>query len=257
MNDNTLVRIYNRLDGFLKFPNPKDDEIGIHVGYYFSSNNLTTDAIKMHTRTQRKGLIIAVDPDPVNHENLTQLITSKNLSIKTIQKGTYSHKTNEKLVLGTLSIYNKLESTKGDPSPSYTDQYLEIDLDTLDNIIAELNIDYSKIRHIFISNNAAEYPNILDMEDIPVKCKNLYLTVISGCPYQLGKTTNRPYSEVVNDHITKKGFNCKHINMKNSFWWGFVYKLLIKRTWKHTKETIGIIMANFGGHKLKFQQSFS
>lgn len=211
----------------------------------------------MYTRTGQEGLIIAIDPDPLNHEKLKGLITSRNLSIKTVQKGTYSHQTIEKLILGTRSSYNKLESIKGDPSPSYTDQYLEVDLDTLDNIIAELNIDYSKIRHINISNNGAEYHTLLGMEEIFRKCHNLNLTVISGRPFQLGQINDRRDYDVVIDHLTNLGFTCKYINMKNSIWWGFVNKLLIKRTWIYNKPVFGIIMAYRGDRKLKFYQSFS
>lgn len=257
MNDNILVRIYNRLDGFLKFPNLRKGGIGIQVGFDLGSNNLTPDVIKMYTRTGHNRLIIAIDPDLLNHEKLNQWIRAKNLSIRTVQKGTNSHQTTEKLIQGTRSSYNKQEIIPGDPSPSYTNTYLEVTLGTMDNIVTELNIDYSRIKHINISNNGAEYNTLLGMEELFKKCPDLNLTVISGRPFQLGQINHQGDYEVIIDHLSRKGFSFKYMNIRDSIWWGIFNKLLIKRTWIVNKPTFGVIMGSRGDRKLKFYQSYS
>ena len=53
MKESLIVRILNKIDAVLKFPNLRKGEIGIQVGFDLSSKNLTTDVIKMHLRVKR------------------------------------------------------------------------------------------------------------------------------------------------------------------------------------------------------------
>ena len=157
-----LLKSLNSIDAFLKFPNLRKGEIGIQIGFDLSSKNLTTDVIKMTKRTTRSGKVIAIDPDPLNHSYLNEIIQKKSLNVECVPKGTFFEKTDEKLTLGVRSSYNVVSKLKAFNSPSYTDKTIEVELDTLDNIIQDLGItDYSKIRHINITNNGAEYQTLL------------------------------------------------------------------------------------------------
>ncbi len=258
MKEKFLIKILNKTDALLKFPNLRKGEIGIQVGFDLSSKNLTTDVIKMHKRTKRKGVVIAIDPDPSNHIKLKEIIKNESLSIICVQKGTFSRKTNEKLVLGVRASHNIMSSIGSDKNPIYTNDKIEVELDTLDNIIAELKIDdYSKIRHINITNNGAEFQTLLGMENILNKCENLNLTIASGRPNKIGEIDGKRDYEVIMQFLEEKGFNCKLLRMNKSFWWGVVINLFLKQRWIFNKTRFGVVMASRGNRRIKFYQTYS
>ena len=141
--------------------------------------------------------------------------------------------------------------------PAYTDKKIEVDLDTLDNIVEKLDLDYAKIRHISLTNNGAEYETLLGMKNILSKCKNINLTVASGRLDEVGEINNRRDHEVIMELLTERGFSCKLLRINRSFWWGFINYLLFKGRWMFNKDRFGIIMASRGDRKVKLYQSFS
>lgn len=257
MKENFPIRVFNAIDAVLKFPNLKKGETGIQVGFDLSSKSLTTDVLKLQQRVGNEGLVVAIDPDPLNIEKLQPVIQGKNLNIKLVQKATYSHPTNEKLVMGTRASYNKIETVKGGTAESFTEKTIEVELDTLDNIVDNLNIDHSKISHINITNNGAEYATLKGMEKIFENCPDLNLSIASGRPGPMGEIDGRRDHEVIMGFLQEKGFTCKLMRKNESFWWGLVVNGLIKRKWVFNKQHFGIIMASRGKRKLKFYQTFS
>lgn len=254
MSENILVRVLNKIEAVLKFPNLRKGEIGIQVGFDLSSKYASTDVVKMHYRTTRSGLVVAIDPDPANHLELQKIIERQKLSVCRVQKATYSETTNSKLVLGTRASYNTLEIVETDLS-NYTSETIEVEMDTLDNIISELNLDYSKIRHVCITNNGAEYSTLLGMTSIFEKCKNLSLTIASGRPHRMGDIDGRPDYELILEFLAQHGFKGKLIRLNKSFWRGVIIHLLIKRKWVFNKTRFGFIIASRGNRKLKWYQS--
>ena len=257
MQEGSIVKLINWTDSMIKFPNLKKGEIGIQVGFDLSSKNLTTDVIKMNYRTTNIGQVIAIDPDPFNHERLQPVIEQRGLNIKLIQKATYSHQTTDKLSMGHRSSHNKINSVQSENSSVLTDKVIEVELDTLDHIVEELGLDYDKIRHISITNNGAEYETLLGMENILEKCEHINLTIASGRPDKMGEVNNKRDYEMVTELLTKKGFTCKLLRINQSFWWGVIHNLLFKGRWLFNKKTFGVVMASRGERKIKFYQSFS
>lgn len=257
MKEGILVKTINWTDALLKFPNLRKGEIGIQVGFDLSSKNLTTDVMKMTCRTKKTGQVIAIDPDPFNHESIRPIIERKGLNVKLVQKATYSKQTTDKLIIGTRASHNKINRVEDDNSPAYTERNIEVNLDTLDNIVEELRLDYSKIRHINITNNGAEFETLLGMENILKKCNNINLTIASGRQNKMGEINNKRDYEVIMAFLNERGFKCKMLRINQSFWWGVVNNLLFKRRWIFNKTRFGIIMASRGDRKIKFYQSFS
>ncbi|SNT24273.1 methyltransferase, FkbM family [Ekhidna lutea] len=255
MNENILTRSLNKIEGILRFPNLKSGEIGIQVGFDLSQKNLTSDLFRMSSRVSPTGMVIAIDPDPANHERLKEVMERKKLNFTLIQKATYSKKTSNKLILGTRSSYNKLDIVQSDSSPSYTNDSIEVEMDTLDNMVEALNIDYSLIKHICITNNGAEYETLLGMETIFEKCENLNLTIASGRTSKMGEINGRRDHIVISEFLANKGFTSKLIRLNKSFWSGFVIHLIAKRKWVFNKKRFGFIIAARGDRKLKFYQS--
>lgn len=254
MRENFVVRILNKTESLLKFPNLKRGDIGIQVGFDMSSKNLTSDVIQIHHRTTKKGRVVAIDPDPQNHSQLIKLIERNNLSITLIQKATHSRTGVSNLTIGNKSSFNILDQYKKGESSSYTNQQIEVEMDTLDHILKDLNIDYSRVKHICITNNGAEYDTLLGMQEIFEHCYDLSLTIASGRPNALGEINGRRDYEIIIDFLTQKGFKTKLIRLNHSFWRGIVVNLISKRKWVFGKKRYGFIMASRGKNKLKFYQ---
>ena len=257
MKNNIFVRLFNRLDSLVKFPNLRSGEVGIQVGFDMSSKNFTTDVIKMYYRVSNTGKVIAIDPDPRNHALLKNIIEKNSLNIALIEKATFSVRKKSNLLISQRSSHNRVKSIQSDSSPQNTISSIEIELDTLDNIIEVLNVDYSRIRHINITNNGSEYQTLLGMNTIFEKCKNLNLSIISGRPGKLGEINGKNDYKVIIDFLQRRGFTCKFIRMNNSIWWGIIINLIVKQKWIYNKQRYGCILASRGDRKLKFFQSFS
>ena len=255
--ESAFARIFNKIDGFVKFPNLHKGDIGVQVGFDLSSKNLVTDVLKMHYRTGNQGLVIGIDPDPVNHQRLKPVIEGRKLNVKLIQTATHSEKKNGKLVLGKKASHNILDEFNNDNSAVLSDDIVEVPMNTLDNIISETGVDYSRIAHINITNNGAEYDTLKGMNEIFEKCPDLNLTVIAGRPGKIGEIDGRPDDQVITEFLKGKGFKCRFRRINESFWWGFVISLLLKRKWVFGKQDYGIVMASRGARKLKWYQSFS
>ena len=73
------------IDSLLKFPNLKDRETGIQLGFDMA-DPVTSDLFTMHKRVSSEGEIIGIDPDPTNHQIAQEIITKKKLNIYLIQK---------------------------------------------------------------------------------------------------------------------------------------------------------------------------
>lgn len=254
MNENIFTRTLNKIEGVIRFGSLKAGEIGIQVGFDLSSKNLTTDVMRMSSRTSDSGLVVAIDPDPTNHTKMQEIIDRKNLNVKLIRKATYSKSTNSKLILGTRASYNKLDVIPSEDSPSYTNETIEVEMCTLDSIVEELNLDYARIRHICITNNGAEYETLLGMSTIFEKCPNLNLTIASGRPLKIGELNGRRDHEVISEFLQERGFATKLIRLNRSFWNGFVIHIFVKRKWVFSEERFGFIIAARGDRKLSLLQ---
>lgn len=257
MKEGTFVKLFNKTDARLKFPNLRKGETGIQVGFDLSSKSLTTDVLKMFYRTGTEGLIVAIDPDPYNHKVLKSVVEERDLNVILVQKGTFSSKTNEKLELGHNSSHNKIASLPMETTHVHSGKKIEVELDTLDNIVRDLGLDYSKIRHISITNNGAEYDTLLGMTEIFEKCPNLNLTIASGRPGPNGELNGQRDFTVIMKFLEAKGFRCKLMRINNSLWWGGVNFLIIKRKWVFSQKRFGVVMASRGNRPIRFYQSFS
>ena len=48
-----------------------------------------------------------------------------------------------------------------------TGNILKVDVDTFDSIVAPLNIDIDRVRHVNVTNNGAEYHTLVGMREFP------------------------------------------------------------------------------------------
>jgi hypothetical protein len=257
MKYSIAVKVHNLLDGILKFPNLKSGEVGIQVGFDMSSPNPTSDLIVMAHRTGKNGIALGIDPDPANINTIKSWGNYLNLKMTLVQKGTFSEKTSQKLIMAKRASWNILSSVDTDKSDAFTDETIEVGLDTLDNIIEDLKIPIERIGHINITNNGAEYDTLLGMKNILTNSSNLALTVIAGRPGKIGEVKGEKDYKAIGELLDQYGFVHK-LKMKSELlWWGLVHQRIMKGRPYKGKSDFGIIMAGKGNKKSKFFQSFS
>lgn len=256
MENNLIVKARNILDGSLKFPLLKQNDIGVQIGFDLSSPNLTTDLIVMARRVGLGGKVIGIDPDPANHEAITRVIAKHNLPIQLVQKGTYSESTNEKLILARRSSWNILPQYHDDEKQT-DKRTVEVELDTVDNILDNLGVPLDKVKHINITNNGAEYATLKGMKHILSSAQNISITVISGRQGKIGQVGEKRDVDAVTELLRDHGFTTKFYRSTQLLWWGIVHQVLLKRKWPFNKPAFGVIMAHKGSAKQKWYQSYS
>lgn len=257
MERSILVKTRNILDGILKFPNLKRGDIGIQIGFDLSSKNLTSDVIVMARRVGSTGKIIAIDPDPFNHDRLKSIMKEYQLPVFPVQRGTYSKPTMEKLVIARRSSWNKLEQFSNVGELTNEARTIEVQLDTVDDIIQELNIPVQQIRHVNITNNGAEFATLQGMRNLLSKTNNLAITLISGRPGVIGEINGRKDVEVVTEFLSEFGFSTRFYWNTQLPWWNIGHRLLMKGKWRIRQKIYGVVMAHKGKARHPWYQSFS
>ena len=253
---NIFWEVFTKIDGKLKFPHLKNGAIGIQVGYDMTSP-ITSDLFTMSKRVHPSGKVIGIDPDPFNYKIAEEIITEKQLNIQLIQKGTFSKKDDVYFLMGEKSSWNQLEIVPKDSTVDFSGKKLRVEINTLDAILEEQHIDLQKIGHINLTINGAEYDTLLGMHKLLEQCSNLSLTIIAGRHDESGTINGKKDIERILPLLQSYGFTTKFKRINELFWWGFVVKCLVNRSWIYSQANFGIIMAGKGNKTPKWYQSFS
>jgi FkbM family methyltransferase len=253
---NLVWKIFVKVDSILKFPNLKNGEIGIQLGFDIGAP-VTTDIFIMHNRVKPSGIILAIDADPDNITKAREIIDEKKMNIVLVHKAIYSEKGKVQLMLGESASWNQLDNIPIDSSVKFIKRTVEVEMDSLDNIVNEYNVNIDKIGHINLTINGAEYHGLKGMHHILSKSKNLNLTIVAGRYDESGIINGQMDYEVILELLKKYGFETKFKRIHQLFWWGFIVKTLLNRKWIYGKKNYGIIMAAKGNKKIKWYQSFS
>jgi len=249
-------KLFISIDAHLKFPNLKNNEIGIQLGFDMTYP-ITSDLFTMQKRIIHNGKIIGLDPDPFNHKTANQIIEDQKLNIQLIQKGTYSKKDSVQFLMGKKSSWNQLEIVPKDSTVEFTGNEITVEINTLDSILEDHQVDIQKIGHINLTINGAEYDTLLGMKKILSEPKNLSLTIIAGRHDESGAINGKKDYELILPLLQSYGFTVKFKRINQLFWWGFIVKLLVNKKWIYNQPNFGVIMAGKGTKKPKWYQSFS
>lgn len=252
---NPLIKIRNWVDGILKFPNLNIGDIGIQIGFDLSSKHLTSDLWIMAQRVGKSGSIIGIDPDQNNHNSMSPILMQANVPNKLIHKATYKEKKMGQLIFAKRASWNTISPVAD--KLNKTGKKIDVEFDTVDNIVKDLHLDITRVKHINITNNGAEYDTLIGMENILSKSNDLALTVVAGRSGDIGLIKGASDFKKISDHLIQKGFQVKFFRMSQLLWWGGVHQLIIKRNWVFGKKPYGIVMANKGKNKRKWYQSYS
>ena len=251
-----IWKTFVKIDTTLKFPNLKEGETGIQLGFDMNAP-VTTDLLLMYKRVKPSGMVLAVDADPDNIQKAKKLIAKNNLNIKVLHRAIYSEKGKVELLLGESASWNQLNNIPIDTTVKFTPVRVEVPMDTLDNIVKDMNIDIRKIGHINMTINGAEYFGLKGMHNILTQAENLNLTIVAGRYDESGMINGRPDHEMILELLKGYGFKTSFKRIHQLLWWGFFVKTLLNRNWIYGKQNYGIIFAAKGNKKLKWYQSFS
>ncbi len=152
-----FFQIFSYIDQYVKFPSLKKGEIGIQVGFDMFSP-VTSDLFAISRKVGEKGVVYGIDPDSWNHAIAREFISQKKIAnICLLKTGTYSEKKRSKFLLRKRSSWSQIGNIPIDETVDFSDKEIEIQLETLDDIIEQNGIDVKRIGHFHITNNVAEY----------------------------------------------------------------------------------------------------
>lgn len=239
----TLVNIRNYIDRKVKFPFVKKGDTVIQVGFEMSSPNLTTDLFLMQKAVGNSGLTIGIDPDPLNIADAGAIAEQKKLNVKLIQSATYSEYGNGEMIMGRRSGGNILDCVPKDADMIHTDRKIEVEFDTLDNLIAKAGVDFKKISFVNITNNGAEYETLIGMTNILKEADDLEISMIAGRPGKMGLIEGRSDVEVKTEFLNECGYKTKFYRFNQLLWCSINHMYILREFWKNDKTMEGVLFA--------------
>ena len=249
-------RIFVAIDERLKFPALKKGETGIQLGFDMSAP-VTSDLFLMAHRVGPGGKVIGIDPDPRNHAIAKSIIEKNNYPVQLMHKAVYDHAGTMTLLLGEKASWNQLNIFPPDEEVNFQSSTIQVEMQTLDAMVAENNMDISRIGHINITVNGAEYGALKGMEHILSAAENMAITVIAGRADATGTINGKNDYEAISELLQSHGFTTRFVRMEQLFWWGFIVNFLMKRRWIFRRSSYGVVMAVKGNKKIPFYQSYS
>ena len=153
------------------------------------------------------GHVILVEADVGVIEELGPFLADQNLTnVTVVHTGAFNKKGRQMLLVGTSPSFNRVDGTNVRMLSALTEDAFqtsrEIEVDTMDNILAELGV--AQIDYVEISVNGAEFPVLQGMEGTFPRTRRLF---VSG--YARSADTSEPTNRRVRDFLSDHGFRTK------------------------------------------------
>ena len=172
-----------REDHILELFKPLSGDVVVDVGAHLGRYTLISSK-----RVGREGRVIAIEANPQVIEGLVKNIElNKAKNITVLNYAVYSSDQSKKIKLflpeaanNFYSIYNTVMLSRGKRflNKSYDkERFVEVDTDTLDNIILSQGIDFERVNWIKIDVEGAELEVLRGAHSILSKSKNLSLLI--------------------------------------------------------------------------------
>ncbi|PCH67698.1 MAG: hypothetical protein COC01_05290 [Bacteroidetes bacterium] len=254
--------IYDFFDQRFKFGNViSSGEIAIQVGIDMDSTT-TSDLFHMANIVGENGTVIGIEPSPINIERVDKVKDKYQAKIVLVQKATYSEKGEMTMQFGTKAQWNRLDNIPGERvDEKFKDERIPIEMDTIDNILTELNIPLKEISHINLTNNGAEFETLRGMKNLIQNAENLSIYAIAGRPGELGRVNGEADHTAIINLLKEMGLKVKFQRFSEKFWSGFVKSRLIlgilKGRWNFGQQTPGVVMAKKGNKSFSIFESYN
>jgi FkbM family methyltransferase len=202
LTEDDYAHMTTREDNIIERFQPKDRGIVVDVGAHYGRYTLI--AAK---RVGAKGKVIAIEADPNNFEMLTKNIKLNELSAENVTTLNYAASSNKSKV--KLSIPEKKSGhtiySSIIPSRSPTEKFIEINANTLDNLLLENGILVEQVNWIKIDVEGAELEVLKGATNVLAKSKDIAL-LIEIHNIEDGKTLYEPIMDLLNNYDFKKEF---------------------------------------------------
>ena len=203
LTEDDYSHMTTREDNIIEKFQPKDGGIVVDVGAHYGRYSLI--AAK---RIGPKGKVIAIEADPKNFDMLNKNIKLNELSTENVITLNYAASSNKSKV--KLSIPEKKSSghtiySSIITSRAPTEKFIEVNANTLDNILYENGILVEEVNWIKIDVEGAELEVLKGATIILSKSKDITL-LIEIHDVENGKTLYEPIMDLLNNYNFKKEF---------------------------------------------------
>jgi FkbM family methyltransferase len=190
-----------REDDIIENFQPKSEGIVVDVGAHYGRYTLI--AAK---RIGPKGKVIAIEADPKNFDMLNKNIKLNELSehVITLNFAATSNKSKVKLSIPEKKSGHTIYSSII-PDRAPTEKFIEVNANTLDNLLHENEISLEQLNWIKIDVEGAELDVLKGATNILSKSKDISL-LIEIHDVGNGKTLYEPIMDLLNDYNFKKEF---------------------------------------------------
>jgi FkbM family methyltransferase len=173
--------------------NPKGNGVVIDIGAYIGSYTIMASK-----NVGINGKVVSIEADPNNFDILTQNINLNNLkNVMTLNYAVYSKETIIKLYLptvnGSISEYAKYNTVMTQRVHG-EQKFVEVNADTLDNLLQQNHVNYEDVNWIKIDVEGAEFEVLKGATNVLSKSKDISL-LIEIHNIEEGKNL---YKEIVN-----------------------------------------------------------
>ncbi len=255
-----FLPLFDYFEVLFKFANViAKGDTAMQVGVDMDSTS-TADIFLMAQAAGANGRIIGIEPDPSQLEKARSKSSTYKTELLFIEKATFSSKGIVKMHIGKNRGNNTIDPRSLAEEESYTGEVVDVEMDTIDNIIQELGISPKEISHVFISNNGAEFETLKGMTSLMRSNDNLSINLFAGRIGDEGLIDGRPDQEVISEYLKEYGYKSKFIRLNQFFWNGWIKMYLLRGILRgHFKKFHrvfpGIVMARKGNKTFGFWET--
>jgi FkbM family methyltransferase len=202
LSEDDYLHMTTREDDIIEKFQPKSDRIVVDVGAHYGRYTLI--AAK---RIEPKGKVIAIEADPNNFDMLNKNIKLNELSKENVIALNYaasSMKSKVKLSIPEKTsghtIYSSIITSRAP-----TEKFIEVNANTLDNLLQENKIPIDQVNWIKIDVEGAELEVLKGSTKVLSKSRDISL-LIEIHNIEDGKTLYEPIMDLLNSYNFKKEF---------------------------------------------------
>jgi FkbM family methyltransferase len=206
----------------------------MQVGFHFDKTSGSSQIIRFADAVGDTGTVIGIEPHPKSIEDLDRIVKQNKYKCNfiTVNKATNSMRSKGHLWIGAKQSWSRIEELPGaadwENPPTITEDYIDVEMDTIDNILEEINMPPEQISLIKLTVNGAEYESLRGMTNTLNKNPNLALVVACGRQNEghgegdIGYIDGQPDYLVISNFLSNYGFRVEFIRSRPNIF-GFLF----------------------------------
>jgi FkbM family methyltransferase len=204
-NVDDFVNMTTREQEIIEHFNPKKNDTVIDIGAHLGRYSLISAA-----KVNNEGKVISIEANPLVLEKLKKNLELNQLTNTTsLNYAVYSEKTKIKLFFPSEGLKDTIYNTVISDRSISSEKFIEVNADTLDNILDSIGIKPENVNWIKIDVEGAELEVLKGAMSILSKSKDIAL-LIEIHNLGDGKNLYEPIMELLNQYNFKKEFEKVH-----------------------------------------------